>query len=61
MVCVQSRHFKNCLSPCFMEHIKALAAAKVGILLWLDWNFSCYQLQRIQSVIQTRARLQIKL
>lgn len=51
MVCVQSRHINKCLSPCFMGHIKALAAAKVGILLWLDWNFNCYQLQRVQSMI----------
>lgn len=58
MVCVQSMHIEECLSPYFMRHIKPLAGAEVGILLWLYWNFSCYQLQRIQSTIQTRVRLQ---
>lgn len=61
MVCVQSMHTKKCPSLCFMGLIKLLAGAKVGILLCLHWNFSWYQLQRIQSMIQTRVRLQIML
>lgn len=58
MVCVQSMHMKKCLSPYFTGRIKPLVSVYVGILLWLPRDFSCYQLQRIQSMIQTGVRLQ---